>query len=402
MSSLAPQQMRTGAPGALLAAAFALLIILSYVGPQAFAPLAGVAGLILLPWSLGVPFPRWRTAIGLLVLWAAATMIWAPAPLAPLRWDQHTLLKLALQAAIYPSLILVAARLSEPQARRTALVMAWGAFGLSVLLVIDALAGARGYLAMTRLAGLVVTPDIGLIKLAQNGCTLAVLFFAAREALRRVAHPSAPLVMIGALVCASLLLSADAPLLATTAGAAAYVVIRRYGRRGLGWIIRAVTLYWFATPLIVFAARAAGLLDLLAAHTPASWAARLHIWSFTVARIAEKPVLGWGLDASRAFPEGIPLHPHNGALQLWLELGLPGALIMAGLWALIFRAIARHIDERPAGAAVGTAVACLATGAVSYGLWQEWWLALQAFAAAACVLMFRWRGDNAAPLSGDR
>ena len=61
---------------------------------------------------------------------------------------------------------------------------------------------------------------------------------------------------------------------------------------------------------------------------------RLLIWSFTGDRIAERPLTGWGLDASRAIPGGrdpirpgeawMPLHPHNAALQLWLELGAPG------------------------------------------------------------------------------
>ena len=66
---------------------------------------------------------------------------------------------------------------------------------------------------------------------------------------------------------------------------------------------------------------------------------RLLIWRFTGARIAERPWLGWGLDAARAVPGGdvearpgekfLPLHPHNAALQTWLELGVPGAMLFA-------------------------------------------------------------------------
>ena len=54
---------------------------------------------------------------------------------------------------------------------------------------------------------------------------------------------------------------------------------------------------------------------------------RLYIWEFTSDKILEKPILGWGLDASRSIPgaglEVLPsgpvlsLHPHNAALQLW-------------------------------------------------------------------------------------
>ncbi len=34
--------------------------------------------------------------------------------------------------------------------------------------------------------------------------------------------------------------------------------------------------------------------------------------------IADKPLQGWGLDASRMFGPGIVLHPHDAALQVWL------------------------------------------------------------------------------------
>jgi O-antigen ligase len=83
--------------------------------------------------------------------------------------------------------------------------------------------------------------------------------------------------------------------------------------------------------------------------------------------------------------ELLPLHPHNGALQLWLELGLPGA-VLGGLLALLLGYAAGRAG-RPAIAA-----AMLASGAVtamlSFGLWQEWWVGaeLLALAAAACLV----------------
>ena len=97
----------------------------------------------------------------------------------------------------------------------------------------------------------------------------------------------------------------------------------------------------------------------LRAHgAPIKWDGlhRLLIWRFTADRIAERPVLGWGMDASRAIPggktrfadlfpaaqlpgdaEALPLHPHDAALQWELELGVPGtllclAIVAWGLW----------------------------------------------------------------------
>ena len=64
---------------------------------------------------------------------------------------------------------------------------------------------------------------------------------------------------------------------------------------------------------------------------------RLHIWDFVTGKIYEKPLLGWGAGASKRLGtedqgilndpnfgplgEAIPVHPHNGILQIWLEFG---------------------------------------------------------------------------------
>lgn len=79
---------------------------------------------------------------------------------------------------------------------------------------------------------------------------------------------------------------------------------------------------------------------------------RAYIWDFTVDRISQNPILGWGIGASKRigtdeagvvvdpifgpFGEHIPLHPHNSILQLWLEFGLIGAFFAC---AIVIRAI---------------------------------------------------------------
>lgn len=76
---------------------------------------------------------------------------------------------------------------------------------------------------------------------------------------------------------------------------------------------------------------------------------RLHIWKYTAEKIMEKPLLGWGAGASKrlgnddvgnltdpkfgVLGEPIPLHPHNGVLQIWLEFGAAGALMAFLLFA---------------------------------------------------------------------
>jgi exopolysaccharide production protein ExoQ len=116
-----------------------------------------------------------------------------------------------------------------------------------------------------------------------------------------------------------------------------------------------------------------------------SLAHRVAIWSFVTGKIAERPLLGWGLDSSRAIPGGhaeynahseiLPLHPHDMALQIWLELGLPGAFLGVALLLAVTRR-ASLLAERPAAAAF--ALAALGTAAINgasgYDLWHPWWL----------------------------
>ncbi len=118
---------------------------------------------------------------------------------------------------------------------------------------------------------------------------------------------------------------------------------------------------------------------------------RVCIWEFVSARILEKPLLGWGLDSSRSIPGGevdciedgpsIALHPHNVALQVWLELGLFGAFALAALVAMAFRVVATLPPGMPIAGGAAALVAALTTAALSYGIWQNWWVAVLALMA---------------------
>ena len=121
---------------------------------------------------------------------------------------------------------------------------------------------------------------------------------------------------------------------------------------------------------------------------------RYYIWKFAVSKAMERPWLGWGFDTSRSVPGGhetiaigkelMPLHPHNASLQLWLELGLPGLLMWAGLYWFLSRI--RLPDEIPEGARASvqkaanlvlplTLISVFASSNTSYGIWQSWWFA---------------------------
>jgi O-antigen ligase len=119
---------------------------------------------------------------------------------------------------------------------------------------------------------------------------------------------------------------------------------------------------------------------------------RLQIWRFVADAVAERPVAGWGLNASRDLPGGIdevspgarrlPLHPHNGMLQWWLELGAVGAALGTGLVVLTILGAGRLGTAGPvrAGALAATAGA-IVVALTGYGIWQAWWMAVLWLAA---------------------
>jgi len=136
---------------------------------------------------------------------------------------------------------------------------------------------------------------------------------------------------------------------------------------------------------------------------------RIYIWDFVVGQIADKPLLGWGLDSARRMPGGqdtvtlgencpdaipivgqkLPLHPHNAILQTWLELGAAG--IVLGFGGLILTLGAIYVRRRRVVAAVlvASSVAGTLVALVSYGVWQEWFLSALMLSAAVTALALR-------------
>lgn len=133
---------------------------------------------------------------------------------------------------------------------------------------------------------------------------------------------------------------------------------------------------------------------------PPSFADRLEIWHSASLAALEQPLLGLGLGAMRSLevPEAVratysffkhgTTHPHNAAIQIWLELGLGGILaVLVLLWRLV---LASDGLPRPGRAAAISALCCgLVIAAVSYGLWQETWLGIIGFTVLAFGVLCR-------------
>ena len=83
------------------------------------------------------------------------------------------------------------------------------------------------------------------------------------------------------------------------------------------------------------------------------------------------------------FGPGIELHPHNGALQVWLELGVIGAVAAAAFWGVTLSRLSRAWSDLLIAATRPRAAVYLLFGMFNFGVWQEWWLALGALIADA-------------------
>ncbi len=142
---------------------------------------------------------------------------------------------------------------------------------------------------------------------------------------------------------------------------------------------------------------------------------RAAIWDFAITRIHDHPLLGWGLGSSRLIPGGhetisyglelMPLHPHSAALQLRLELGIPGVVLGLALvvwvWFAISRLAARRLEH---GLALALLAAVALNAASSYNLWHTWWMTFMWIASAFATAVFTPKdnisGQGAQPQGG--
>ena len=396
-SPLAPSSSREHAgtrlpsrPRALVIGVFcafaALLPIVGVVAPK------GIVVLLLLVAVLSVPI-QWRAhrrfpvpdlrialALALLVVWCAIASAWSEDGVRSLVLSLRVAVILAAGLVLFP----IVAALDEAARKRVGQWLIAG-FGLSLALV--AVEIGLDY------------PMLRSFKSAEAG-EEAVWFNRGAIALALIVWPVTALLWVRglrwkalalplALAIASLFLESAAATLGLVAGAATLLLALAHRKAGLAITSAAIAVAFVAMP---FAARE------MHGHGwyQADWLAasaqhRIEIWIFSVQRIAESPVLGWGFDGSRHLQALYPglsgtgrvlaaLHPHSAPLQILLELGAVGAAIaLALLWLIAMRLDGATGRTRIFGQAL--LVAALAIASVAHGMWQNWWLALVVSAA---------------------
>lgn len=114
---------------------------------------------------------------------------------------------------------------------------------------------------------------------------------------------------------------------------------------------------------------------------------RLENYDFISKKIMEKPVTGFGMDATRFmtfetekkfFPSDTIMHPHNMALQVWIEFGVIGIVTFSGLFVFLYLCIQR---SNPHDRCLFVTVFCVAIVflMVSWSIWASWFVGLLLF-----------------------
>jgi O-antigen ligase len=364
------------------------------------AALEGVAGLLALGLAAPAGLTPWRrlrqpaALFAALLLWGLASALWAIQP------QRALLIDARLFGLFAAGLALMAA---VPEIAAPARLVAWFCAGLTLALVLTVVQYATlGALTGPFVAQIFVEPRLDQV---EAGLVLLLAPLTAALALRRQVAATA-LVAVGTLAVIFLLVGETARIgFVLGIGAAVPVYLRRRAFTRTAAALAALLV--LVAPLVFPALIHVGPVARWAHTMKISVWHRLEIWSFVGAHIARRPMLGWGLDASRAIPGGsaptpegapwLPLHPHNGALQIWLELGAPGALLfalfVARLWAGLGTA---PWPPLYAAAASASLVAAFVIALGSYGLWQEWWIGSEFLALFLILVMARLAGSSAA------
>jgi exopolysaccharide production protein ExoQ len=375
----------------ILSAAFAVAPPLLAVAPLGMAPLL-IATAVLGYTAERVQSGGWprvpadtAALFAVFLVWCALSLIWDLNPGSGAR----KLIDVVLTMGSLLALLALAGRMDLEQSRRLSWALAGGMLVGLLLLAIETLFDFPLYRAVMG-----SSPKLDdLIESKRSVDALPLLVWPACLALARLNVP-----WLGALL-AAVFTVACVKLTASSATMGMVLAMVMFGACFVSilWVRRILTAatilaFAFILPLAIVAYGMGG--------TTAHWLKhsgqhRIEIWHFVAQKTLEHPLFGYGFNASRYVPNGdavsqflppgqslIPLHPHDAFLQVWLETGAVGAIIVVA----ILLAALKATTYWPAGVARFTLpgyAAGLVVAGLAFGIWQSWWMATIAFSAMA-------------------
>lgn len=401
----------------VLAAAFVLWPLMGLLGAQGYAPLLGLAALP----ALALARPKWPPAsyavlASVFVVWAALSEIWSPASTGfvtgSLAGGDFGVKAASLRIVLTAGFGLLAVG--------GAMQIGKGSAQLSSRVMLGAFAAQGLILAITTLfAGPLIAAiygadpqevNSGIQNLGRNANAFALVlpiliaYLAARPAYMW------KLVVVLLLVVSLLIftrIDSQAAIIGIVFMIAAMAVVQVLPRLGFRVLFSVLAAYIASAPLVI--GTGLRLLEAYGIQLPGSFQSRAWSWQVVIGKIAEKPLTGHGIAASKTWRETytdhpdwlarlpdfwayypvVPGHPHNMALQIWAETGLIGA-VLAG-FALVMlgfrlpRPDAMREDIRFAIAGLtGVATSMFS---FAYNVWNEAFWSSLILAAIAIILL---------------
>jgi O-antigen ligase len=333
-------------------------------------------------WRLLMPDLRLILILGALLLWCAVASLWG--------FDLADSLVLVLRIAVIfaAGLLLwsIAGVLDDTARER---IGRWFLIGIAITLAIMVAEVAFDFPLFRLLKGPAAEHGNQSFLLNRGATAMALLCWPGAAFLWQRGLDRAALALPLVVGVILVFLASLAAILGLAAGFVGAVAALGHRKAGRALLVLATVGALTAGPIIGKTFYSLGWHE--ADWLPASTGHRVEIWNDTVDWISERPVQGWGFDASRAIGKFkvrsvdterqlMPLHPHNAGLQVLLELGLVGgAVVFVLLWFLAGRLETLPPPSRICGQALFMATLAVAT--VGFGLWQNWWLALMISAA---------------------
>lgn len=225
-----------------------------------------------------------------------------------------------------------------------------------------------------------------LTTLNNGAVIMALLLFPTAFVAWHRFNPIAAVMLIGAVSSGLFFLSSGASLMSIAVGVCVFTLVFKLGRTAVLALAVIVAGLLLTAPFVTDSLTSSRSIHKLVERAPASVIHRQKMWDFATHKIQEDPFFGKGMDSSRHISQDdyrlapnmeiMPLHPHNAALQIRLELGLPGTIIAAALVFLLFNsALTPGLSREQMALRTSLLSAYLSVGAVSYGVWQTWWIA---------------------------
>ncbi len=319
--------------------------------------------------------------------YALLTSFWAIEPEAAAK----SALKFLFYVPLGILVVFVAQRV--PDATRTRLFV-WSGAGLCVALIavlIDV--AAEGGLSIHFRSSLKFAHIYN-----RGAAVLACIVLPNVVALWRTGHRFLPAALTGLAAITIFVLASEAAKLAVVCAAIVLVLVCRFP--GMFRAVVALALISIVAMPALFASPASDRALCSLSKYQFSAVHRVLIYEFSVRTILERPVVGWGMNSSRSVPNGkaraylpecdfpdvrrgrldmgqlMPLHPHNGALQTWLELGAIGIVLLTGTLGLMLYRAARRAAREDLGLVAGVFTSGFIIFNTSFGMWQSWlWFA---------------------------